>query len=404
MFSGLKLKGKHILVVSSSSHCQTRAASQLLDSILSQDGHLTLICPKPSLTKEQKRLIAMGVLGYLDRYNELKSISTSDYHLVVLMDKLDYEIMRPKCDFSRTWLSVLNCNELSDVNIEYLDHHSDDDDSTTTKVSEQDINENSRTMDLVEDWNDGNHEVKKPKLYIVGAGIGAPDLITVRAQLLLQTVPVVITDRLVSAELLATIPLTTRILFSRKVCGKANEAQDEINNWILEHLEKGMDVLRLKGGDPFVFGRGGEEWNLVSDKYAIEWVPGISSSIAAAGAAGIPVTHRGVADSFVVCTGTLMNPSNWSRIPEYDSKRTLVLLMATKNFGMVVNKLIGNNSYPRDLPVAIVYRATLKDQKVLYSTLQDSPALLQDSDIRNHSTIVVGNVVHCLEKGFLATL
>ena len=411
---GIKLKGKHILLVGSVSDLQPTAVSDLVDALLSQDCHLTFICPQPQLTTKHARLIEMGVFGHLDRQAmDIKTINTGDYHLVILIDKLDFQDLKPNCDFSRTWLSVLNCNELSDIPIEILQSDSDDD-STATRHELQMANIDERLIskqvdellpseqvdDIVNEDTIDNTSIirRKPKLYIVGAGLGSPELITVKAQKLLQTVKVIITDRLVSPELLNTIPKSTRILFSRKVCGKANEAQNEINGWILEHLEQGMDVLRLKGGDPFVFGRGGEEWNLVIDKFQVEWVPGISSSIAAAGAAGIPVTHRGVADSFVVCTGTLMNPLNWSRIPEFDPKRTLILLMATRNFSLVVDKLINENKYPPSMPVAIVYKATLSDQKTLISTLGESSFLLEDSEIRNHSTIIVGDVVNCLNK------
>lgn len=125
---------------------------------------------------------------------------------------------------------------------------------------------------------------RKGVLYLVGMGPGSPDLLTLRAHKLIHTCPVIISDRLVCTEIFKYLPSSTKLLFSRKVCGKANAAQDEINRWILENLNAGLDVVRAKGGDPFVFGRGGEEWNLASKAgFDVKWVPGISSSIAGAG-------------------------------------------------------------------------------------------------------------------------
>ena len=417
MLSGLELSKKYILVAATAI---TLSVTEFVTYAVEKDAHVTIMCPNAALSKQVdlKKMVLQGSIGHLEDCEHLRrNLRTEDYHLVILEDQFDYQLFRQRCNYTRTWLSVLESNALSDMKWQRQNSSEEyDHDSTTTKydrLQEFDqiqinneisccfqSNSASDFSESIEDWSQQilSMEPKKPKLFIVGAGLGSPELITVKAQRLLQTVPIIITDRLVSPALLKTIPATVRVLFSRKVCGKANEAQKEINQWILEHLDRGLDVLRLKGGDPFVFGRGGEEWNLVSGKYEIEWVPGISSSIAAAGAAGIPVTHRGVADSFVVCTGTLMNPTNWSRIPEYDSKRTLILLMATTNFSQVVEMLVSNNGYPLDTPVAIVYKATLPEQKVLYSTLNDSPRLLLDSTIRNHSTIIVGDVVNCLYK------
>jgi hypothetical protein len=151
-----------------------------------------------------------------------------------------------------------------------------DDDSCTTLTE---------TPSSILDHHDQEQESRrKGVLYLVGVGPGSPDLLTLRAHKLIHSCPVIVSDRLICTDIYKCLPPSTKLLFSRKVCGKANAAQDEINRWILENLNAGLDVVRAKGGDPFVFGRGGEEWNLATlAGFQVKWVPGISSSIAAAG-------------------------------------------------------------------------------------------------------------------------
>ena len=223
---------------------------------------------------------------------------------------------------------------------------------------------------------------------------------SLKALELIKSVKYIITDRLVSREIIDLIPPHAQVLFTHKTCGNAQEAQDEINNWILTGLEFG-NVLRLKGGDPFVFGRGGEEWNLVLNNTKdckVEWIPGISSSISAAGAAGIPVTHRGIADSFIVCTGQKRDGS-WGSIARYSKSRTLVLLMAIGGVDELESMLLGLG-YPQESRVAVIHKATLNDQIVVRGSLNDFAIQVKQAGIKNHATIIVGDVVDCLVRQY----
>jgi uroporphyrin-III C-methyltransferase len=236
----------------------------------------------------------------------------------------------------------------------------------------------------------------EPVCYLVGAGPGAADLLTLRALNLIKNAEVVIADRLVSQQIIQLIPKNAKLLFTRKVMGKAIEAQDEISRWILEYLHAGISVVRLKGGDPFLFGRGGEELNIVAEAgFKSEYIPGVSS-ISAAGIAGIPLTHRGVADQVLVATGKKQDLT-FAYIGEYNPTRTLVLLMAIGNLELLTKRLM-LWGYPRKLPVAVVHKATWPDQKVVYGVLDDIYDIVKANGIFSHSTLIVGHVVNsCLE-------
>eukprot|EP00842_Homolaphlyctis_polyrhiza_P005986 jgi/Hompol1/6389/HPOL_004964-RA len=233
-------------------------------------------------------------------------------------------------------------------------------------------------------------------LYLIGAGPGSPDLLTFRAhKILTETAHLIIADRLVSPQLLATLP-PSRLRFTRKIIGKAQEAQQEIHEWILEALSKGLTVARLKGGDPFVFGRGGEEAIIaLKHGYSYHIVPGISSAFAAPAMAGIPVTHRGVADTVVVSTGRREDGSLPDVVP-YRSHRTCVYLMAMGTLERLVSEFL-REGYPANLPVAVIERASYRDQNVVYATVESVVQVVRASGIKAHATLVVGNVVYALD-------
>ena len=228
------------------------------------------------------------------------------------------------------------------------------------------------------------------KVYLVGAGPGDPGLLTCKAFQLLQIADVIIYDRLVSAEILAVANPNAQFLFAGKLQGEQERIQNEIHALLLEHASAGKTVIRLKGGDPMVFGRGAEEWSLLASHCIdVELVPGISSSIAVPALAGIPVTLRGVATSFAVIAGHRQNlkPQEWARYLLVD---TLVLLMAVENRASIAKSLIraGRN---REEPVAFIERGATDRQRIVTSTL--SEVARGQVDVESPAVCVIGQVV-----------
>ncbi|MDP2158504.1 MAG: uroporphyrinogen-III C-methyltransferase, partial [Nitrospirota bacterium] len=239
-------------------------------------------------------------------------------------------------------------------------------------------------------------EKKNGIVYLVGAGPGDVGLLTVKGLRCLQRAEVVIYDFHLNAQLLNYISHDAELIYAGKRGGHHTMTQDEINRAIVEKAKEGKLVCRLKGGDPFVFGRGGEEaQELVKEGIPFEVVPGVSSSVAAPAYAGIPLTHRLYSSSFAVIPGyedTTKGESaiNWAKLAT--GVGTLVFLMAVKNIDEMTKKLIEHGRSP-DTPVAVIRWGTRADQKTLVSTLKDIAALVKEKDIKPPAVTVIGDVV-----------
>ncbi len=228
------------------------------------------------------------------------------------------------------------------------------------------------------------------KVFIVGAGPGDPELITVRGAHLLEHADVVLYDRLVRPKLLElTQPDTIRI-FVGKRCGKALITQAQINETLVRYAQAGKDVVRLKGGDPFVFGRGGEEClELAKAGVVFEVVPGVSSATSVPAYAGIPVTHRNISTAFTVISGHLhgeSHPYDWEALA---ASPTLVILMGLRNLPEIARRLIEAGKEP-ETPVAVIQSGTAKDQETVIGRL----ATIGDvaGEMEPPAVIVVGQV------------
>jgi uroporphyrinogen III methyltransferase/synthase len=228
-------------------------------------------------------------------------------------------------------------------------------------------------------------------VYLVGAGPGDPGLLTVRGAELLQRADVVVYDRLASPALLALAPRHAELIAAGKSPGDVDLTQDETNRLLVEKGRAAECVVRLKGGDPFVFGRGGEEAEaLAAAGIPFEVVPGITSAIGAAAYAGIPVTHRGVSTHFTVVTGH-EDPAkdrtdvDWAALARAGG--TLVILMGAGRIGEIARRLI-DGGRPADTPVAAVRNGTRPDQTTIRATL----ATIADAGVKAPSAIVVGDV------------
>jgi uroporphyrin-III C-methyltransferase len=234
--------------------------------------------------------------------------------------------------------------------------------------------------------------VGRVTVWLVGAGPGDPGLLTRRGADLLGTAEVVVYDRLISLELLDLAPASALRIDVGKVPGSSNR-QSDINALLIEQGRAGRRVVRLKGGDPFVFGRGGEEAEaLRSAGVACEVVPGVSSAFAAPAAAGIPVTHRGLAASVTVVTARVGDASgadtvDWESLAKVGG--TVVVLMGMSERGRIATALVAGGR-AEDTPVAVVHWGTTASQRVVRTTLGGLPSV----DLPAPAAIVIGPVAH----------
>jgi uroporphyrinogen III methyltransferase/synthase len=241
----------------------------------------------------------------------------------------------------------------------------------------------------------------KGKVYLVGAGPGDIGLLTVKGLRCLQKAEVVIYDFHLNAQVLNYINHEAEFIYAGKRGGHHTLTQDEINTMLIKKAKEGNTICRLKGGDPFVFGRGGEEAETLSrEGIEFEVVPGVSSSIAAPAYAGIPLTHRLFSSSFAVIPGyeditKEESAIKWSKLAT--GVGTLVFLMAVKNVALIAQKLIDNGLSP-DTPVAIVRWGTRPEQKTIVGTLKNIARILKEKDIKPPAVMVVGEVVRLRES------
>ena len=242
--------------------------------------------------------------------------------------------------------------------------------------------------------------MKVGKVYLVGAGPGDPGLITVKGLACLKQADVVVYDRLVDENVLHEARSDAEKIYVGKAPDHHTLEQGMINQLLIQKAREGKVVVRLKGGDPFVLGRGGEEAEaLVENNIPFEVVPGVSSAIAVPAYAGIPVTHRGVASSFTVVTGHKASDRGepniaWDKLAT--GTDTLVILMGIGNLAYVVDQLIKNNK-PPSTPVAVITHGTTDRQRCVTGTLQDIVAKVKSEDLKPPSVVVVGDVVRFRE-------
>ncbi|MCC6167506.1 MAG: uroporphyrinogen-III C-methyltransferase [Caldilineaceae bacterium] len=237
------------------------------------------------------------------------------------------------------------------------------------------------------------------KAYLVGAGPGRADLITVRGLQLLHRADVVIYDRLIAQELLDEIRPGAECIFAGKESGRHTLSQEAVNDLLIARVRLGKQVVRLKGGDPFIFGRGGEEAAaLAAAGLPFEIVPGISSAIGVPAFAGIPVTQRGVANAFAVVTGHaqagVSDSADWealARIP------TLVILMGLERIDAIVQHLLAAGR-DAQTPTAVISWGTTDRQRVVAAALDELPGALAAAALPAPAVVVVGEVAALREQ------
>jgi uroporphyrin-III C-methyltransferase len=264
---------------------------------------------------------------------------------------------------------------------------------------------------------------KKGRIVLAGSGPGHPDLLTRATHKAILSADLILADKLVPSGVLDLIPRRTPVHIARKFPGNAEQAQEELLSLALDGVKSGKTVLRLKQGDPYIYGRGGEEYEFFrKEGYEkdISVLPGITSALSAPMFAAIPATQRGVSDQVLVCTGT-GRKGKPSTPPEYVSTRTVVFLMALHRIEALVNDLTTWDSadakvllpsedgtetldktrklWPTSTPCAVVERASCPDQRVIRTTLEFVASAIESEGSRPPGLLVVGNSCEALMKG-----
>lgn len=239
----------------------------------------------------------------------------------------------------------------------------------------------------------------KGKVYIAGAGCGNEGLITVKLKSVMEKVECIIYDRLVNESILQYVKPDAELIYMGKENVEGGELQKKINEMIVEKSREGLTVLRLKGGDPFVFGRGGEEIEaLIAENIDFEVIPGISSAIAVPAYAGIPITHRGINTSFHVFTGHMKKDGiehDYETIAKLEG--TLVFLMGLGNLEKITENLIKHGKM-HETPVAVIKNGTTAKQETYTGTLGTIAGIVRENNVKAPVIIIIGEVVNLREK------
>ncbi|NMP30956.1 uroporphyrinogen-III C-methyltransferase [Thalassotalea sp. M1531] len=254
--------------------------------------------------------------------------------------------------------------------------------------------------------NPNKQQFMSGEVALVGAGPGDPDLLTLQAYRFIGQAQVAIYDRLVSDEILALLPSNCEKIYVGKKQAEHKVPQQGINQIIVEQAKLGKRVLRLKGGDPFVFGRGGEEaLYALSRGVACHIVPGMTAASSCAAYVGIPLTHRQVSRACTLITGHIQENGTldlpWEILG--DKQQTVVFYMGVKNLNIIVEQL-ANAGRSLDTPIAIIERGTTPLQKQVSGTLKNVECLVAEHNIKPPSLIIIGDVVDTFDQAVVANL
>jgi uroporphyrin-III C-methyltransferase/precorrin-2 dehydrogenase/sirohydrochlorin ferrochelatase len=390
--SGLVLEGRRVVVVGGGGVAQRR-----LPRLLESGAEIDLI--SPSITPTIEGLLSNSSLHWIERGYQYGDLDGAWYVVVATDDtevneqvSAEAEERRIFCvrsdDRARATAWTPASGQHDHVTIGVLgagDHR-------RSAAVRDAILEGLRTGELGARDSLGKH----PGVYLVGGGPGDPDLITVRGRRLLAEADVVVADRLAPQPLLDELHPDVELIDAAKLPRGRAAQQEEINRILVERGREGKVVVRLKGGDPYVFGRGFEE-ALACAEAGVPWtvVPGISSSISVPAVNGIPVTHRGVTHEFTVVSGHIP-PSHPDSLINWDAlaqlKGTLVLLMAVENLPAITERLIAGGR-AAETPAAAIADGTLPGQRMVSSDLAGIAAAMQEAGVGAPAIVVIGNVV-----------
>jgi uroporphyrin-III C-methyltransferase/precorrin-2 dehydrogenase/sirohydrochlorin ferrochelatase len=390
---GLRLSGRRVVVIGGGQVAQRR-----LPALIAAGADLLLI--SPAATPSVEAMADAGEIRWERRAYREGDLADAWYVLIATGDTEANNAASAEAERTRTWCVRSDDAEAATA---WTPATGRSEGVTVAVLTGRDPRRSAAVRDaVVEGLRDGtltapHHRTRTPGVALVGGGPGDPDLITVRGRRLLAEADVVIADRLGPRDLLDELPPHVEVIDAAKIPYGRYMAQEAINNALIEHAKAGKAVVRLKGGDPFVFGRGMEEAEaLAAEGIPCTVVPGISSSISVPGAAGIPVTHRGVAHEFTVVSGHVA-PDDARSLVDWPAlarlRGTLVILMGVDKIGAIADTLIAHGKSP-DTPVALVQEGTTAAQRRVDATLATVARTARDEDVRPPAVIVIGPVVN----------
>ncbi|MGW3663390.1 uroporphyrinogen-III C-methyltransferase [Streptomyces sp. NPDC005141] len=394
---GLRLAGRRVVVLGGGQVAQRR-----LPALIAAGADIHLVSPQA--TPSVEAMADAGEIAWTRRPYEEGDLAEAWYALIATSDSRANADASAEAERNRVWCVRSDDADAATAWTPATGHSEGVTVAVlTTNAKGRDPRHTAAIRDaVVEGLRDGtlvapHHRTRTPGVALVGGGPGDPDLITVRGRRLLAEADVVIADRLGPRDLLAELPPHVEVIDAAKIPYGRFMAQEAINNALIAHAKQGKSVVRLKGGDPFVFGRGMEEAQALAEAgIACTIVPGISSSISVPGAAGIPVTHRGVAHEFTVVSGHVAPDDERSLVdwPALAKLRgTLVVLMGVDKIGRIADTLVAHGK-PADTPVALVQEGTTAAQRRVDATLATVAETVRTEDVRPPAVIVIGEVVN----------
>jgi uroporphyrin-III C-methyltransferase/precorrin-2 dehydrogenase/sirohydrochlorin ferrochelatase len=374
-----------------------QVAQRRLPALVSAGADIVLF--SPSVTPSVEAMVAAGELRWEPRRYQPGDLADAWYVLVATTDPAANAAASAEAEDRRVWCVR---SDDADAATAWTPATGRTEGVTVAVLTGRDPRRSAAVRDaVVSGLRDGTlvapqHRARTTGVALVGGGPGDPDLITVRGRRLLAEADVVIADRLGPRELLDELPPHVEVIDAAKIPYGRAMAQEAINAALIEHAKAGKAVVRLKGGDPYVFGRGMEEAEALAQAgIPVTVVPGISSAISVPGAAGIPVTHRGVAHEFTVVSGHVAPDDprslvDWSALARL--RGTLVLMMAVERIGAIAQTLVAAGR-AGDTPVAVVQEGTTPAQRRVDATLATVGQKVVDEGVRPPAVIVVGEVV-----------
>ncbi|MEV0369842.1 uroporphyrinogen-III C-methyltransferase [Streptomyces sp. NPDC050636] len=389
---GLRLSGRRVVVLGAGQVAQRR-----LPALIAAGADVLLI--SPSATPSVEAMADTGEIRWERRRYQPGDLADAWYALISTDDPEANAAASQEAEDRRVWCVRSDDAEAATAWTPATGHSEG---VTVAVLTGRDPRRSAAVRDaIVEGLRDGSiaaphHRTRAKGVALVGGGPGDPDLITVRGRRLLAEADVVIADRLGPRDLLAELPPHVEVIDAAKIPYGRFMAQEAINNALIEHAKAGKAVVRLKGGDPFVFGRGMEEAQALAEAgIPCTVVPGISSTISVPGAAGIPVTHRGVAHEFTVVSGHVA-PDDERSLVDWPSlaklRGTLVVLMGVENSAAIAAKLI-EHGRPADTPAAVIQEGTTAAQRRVDATLATLGETVRAEGVRPPAVIVIGDVV-----------
>ncbi|AWZ06286.1 MULTISPECIES: uroporphyrinogen-III C-methyltransferase [unclassified Streptomyces] len=390
---GLRLAGRRVVVVGGGQVAQRR-----LPALIAAGADIVLI--SPSATPSVDAMAETGEIRWERRRYQDGDLTDAWYALIATRDKAANDAASAEAERARVWCVRADDAEAATA---WTPATGRVEGVTVAVLTGNDPRRSAAVRDaVVEGLRDGSlaapgRRHHTPGVSLVGGGPGDPDLITVRGRRLLAEADVVIADRLGPRDLLDELPPHVEVIDAAKIPYGRFMAQEAINNALIEHARAGKAVVRLKGGDPYVFGRGMEELQALAEAgISCTVVPGISSSISVPGAAGIPVTHRGVAHEFTVVSGHVgpddpRSLVDWASLAKLTG--TLVILMGVDKIGLIAEALV-RHGRPADTAVAVIQEGTTAAQRRVDATLATVGETVRAQEVRPPAVIVIGDVVN----------